>query len=1346
MRLKNITVGARSGTLVTLFVLAAMALTVTSAFPSAAAAARLHPYEGRLTEAAGLTPYPFSDPVGVAVDGAGGIWVTDTAGVVDEFATNGRFERQTTGIESFEGTRYAEGVAWSDAAKLMFVSDSNHDDLWGYEVDGTYSKTDLKPPGLGGCCFIRVAADNAGSSTDGDLYVFTSHGVVMRLNSAGEPAPYTEGADKGTSELTGVETPAGSFGGPQQDVEGGIAVDGSGRLIVADGAHHVVDIFAPSGEFIEAFSETRPGQPLGDVSAVAVDPTTGDILVADPTHDAIDEFALLGGFVDQITEVEGVPLGAIQGLAVDASGRIYAADATHKVVDVFGPLATLPEVRTGAVSSVNEADTGLTVNGTVDTAGSTPATALTSCRFQYVTAAAFEAGGFTDLSSGGEAPCLPAAGAIPNDNAGHAVSAALQGLTAGVVYEYRLIAANTGSASYGAAERTPQRADVTGESTIDVSAASAELTAEIDTHSIPSTYRFEYITEAAYSANGDSFSGAQPATNIPVPDAPVSSGEAPVGVSQRVAGLSGATVYLYRARATNFLGPIYGPARSFTTQTPGSFALLDGRAWEMVSPPDKHGADLNYVNGAQAAGDGSAVTFLAGAPTEAEAPGFGGIDVQVLAARGPGGWESRDLAAPHKSATSIGSEYRVFSNDLSLGVLDPQGRFEPSISPQASEATPFLHTDFASTEPDTFCTNECYRPLVTGAPGVANVPPGTAFGEEQYCEPPEAPSECGPDFLGSSSDLRNLVLGSPLSLTPGAPSDDLHGKYDSINEPGNIYEWSDGRLTLVSVLPDGEPAPPSSMPVLGGRAGFAPRVYHAVSLDGSRVIWRQAEGAGSGGSGHLYLRYNATQPQSALGAGGRCTEADRACTVQLDQAQGGSGEGGQEPAFQTASADDSKIFFSDAERLTPDSGAQGNRPDLYECEVFAAQDGELECKLTDLTPETNGRPGDFVGTPLGASEDGSTVYFVASNDLTGAHENPNHERAEPGDCDYLAPEGSTCNLYRSHDGSTTFVADLSTLKDQEDWGGSESGALRSVTAHVSPNGEWLTFMSDRSLTGYDNRDAKSGLADQEVYLYHGSGGGTLVCASCNPSGARPNGIAAGRERLVQLENGAGPWAATLPGWGDELTVTRYLSDSGRLFFDSVDALVPQDTNGTEDVYEYEPAGAGTCTAATPAFASRSDGCIEMVSSGTASQEAGFVDASESGDDVFFLTTASLSVRDDDTSYDVYDARVGGSEAQPESPPACEGDSCQSPVQAPNDPTPSSLTFSGPGNVEASTTPTQKPKTTPRTKAERLKQALAVCRKDRSHKRRARCEVKTRKRHGAAARRTSRKSTRNRRAK
>ena len=40
--------------------------------------------------------------------------------------------------------------------------------------------------------------------------------------------------------------------------------------------------------------------------------------------------------------------------------------------------------------------------------------------------------------------------------------------------------------------------------------------------------------------------------------------------------------------------------------------------------------------------------------------------------------------------------------------------------------------------------------------------------------------------------------------------------------------------------------------------------------------------------------------------------------------------------------------------------------------------------------------------------------------------------------------------------------------------------------------------------------------------------------------------------------------------------SRYLSNNGRLFFDSADSLVAADVNGKEDVYEFEPAGVGGC--------------------------------------------------------------------------------------------------------------------------------------------------------------------------
>jgi hypothetical protein len=462
-----------------------------------------------------------------------------------------------------------------------------------------------------------------------------------------------------------------------------------------------------------------------------------------------------------------------------------------------------------------------------------------------------------------------------------------------------------------------------------------------------------------------------------------------------------------------------------------------------------------------------------------------------------------------------------------------------------------------------------------------------------------------------------------------------------------------------------------------------------------------------------------------------CDEPAKACTIQLDQIEGGSGEGPAEARFETASVDDSKIFFVDEQRLTSNSGAAGGEADLYECEVVKAPSGELECNLIDLTPKTPSGPAGVGLGVIGASEDGSFVYFVAGGVLTGSEQNAEHESAQPGDCrEKSSRENLTCNLYSEHDGVVSFIANLSERDDEElaPFG----GALTQIGARVSPNGEWLAFMSDRSLTGYDNRDAVTGTPDQEVYLYHAGGG--LVCASCNPTGARPHGIEPRPERLVQLESFAGPWAASLPTWHDQKGnyQTRFLTNSGRVFFDSVDSLVPQDTNGTQDVYEYEPPAVGTCTASSTTFSSASEGCISLISSGSSAQESAFLDASESGDDVFFLTTAALSRRDDDTSYDVYDARVGGGEPESASQPACEGDACQSPVQPPNDSTPDSLTFSGPGNLTASApaAPAVK-RTAAQLRAQRLAKALLACRKLKSKKRRARCELSAHRRYGPA---------------
>jgi hypothetical protein len=328
-----------------------------------------------------------------------------------------------------------------------------------------------------------------------------------------------------------------------------------------------------------------------------------------------------------------------------------------------------------------------------------------------------------------------------------------------------------------------------------------------------------------------------------------------------------------------------------------------------------------------------------------------------------------------------------------------------------------------------------------------------------------------------------------------------------------------------------------------------------------------------------------------------------------------------------------------------------------------------------------------------------------------------------------------------------------SAEDIHDW----AGELSQMPARVSPNGRWLELMSQRSLTGYDNRDALTGEADAEVYLYSADAE-RLVCASCEPSGARPVGV-----EYLKLEPRSGglvggprdawedeaPVAASVPGWTGNAEdghvarhQPRYLSNEGRLFFNSADGLVPQDVNNTQDVYQYEPeglpepAGVPGCTGASAAFSSSSGGCVNLISSGESALESAFLDASESGGDVFFLTSAKLTSQDGDASRDVYDAHqcTTASPCPPpgaaEPPPCDTGDSCKAAPSGQPEVfgAPASALFSGAGNL-----PAPGPAATVKgpTRAERLTKALRSCKKrfPRSKRRRNSCEQSARRQFG-----------------
>lgn len=311
-----------------------------------------------------------------------------------------------------------------------------------------------------------------------------------------------------------------------------------------------------------------------------------------------------------------------------------------------------------------------------------------------------------------------------------------------------------------------------------------------------------------------------------------------------------------------------------------------------------------------------------------------------------------------------------------------------------------------------------------------------------------------------------------------------------------------------------------------------------------------------------------------------------------------------------------------------------------------------------------GHPG-AAGTPLpetsggaafqAASTDGSIAYYLVGSTL--------HRYDAEANTSQPLGSGVLGVLGISAAGDVAYYQDSSGLKRRQ--GATTTTVLAgadaalptdyppaTATARVSADGAHLAFLSAAEVPPFDNLDANTAAPDTELYLYGpppAGGAPRLVCASCNPTGERPQGPTSIPGTIAN-----GSTIAYRP---------RVLSSSGnRVFFDSRDRLVIGDSDSRPDVYEWEAQGEGSCT--------EPEGCVGLVSGGRSSGGR-FLDASADGSDSFFTTEESL-VGSDPGAIDVYDYRAGGGFPEAPTPIPCNGDACQPLPSAPEDPSPGTL--------------------------------------------------------------------------
>jgi len=896
----------------------------------------------------------------------------------------------------------------------------------------------------------------------------------------------------------------------------------------------------------------------------------------------------------------------------------------------------------------------------------------------------------------GEGPGEIGAGAAPV-----AVSAGVSGLTIETLYDYRLVAANANGAKAAQGEvfYTPGRLVVEGESSSNVTSTAATVAAQIDPGGTASTYDIEYGVAEPYAKSAE----------VHLPAATTA-----VEVQEQLTGLQPGVEYHFRFVAHNAFGTVTDEEKETFTATaatgPASSTLPDDRAYELVSSPTSNATVYPPVSGSvdfppdftftlvRAAAGGDAVLYQAGPPSDSAEGGSGGIGElngnPTIATRGSDGWRQTVLQF------SEGMRYEGFSSELSVGVLNPElfANSERAGVPSAVPAEP------------AGCAGKEHQPLFSYTPSDGG------YHALVSSTPTSAPTSCDGEFAGGNPgtatvpQYSHVLFQTSNVLTP-----------EAVENQTNLYDSVGGQLHLVSVLPDGQPDP---TPQFVGGVSYSEVDTEAesstkgspsdISADGSRVFWTDLS------TGDLYVRENDTQPQSALN-GEECTVPADACTVLI--AAGG------EPAFDFASRDGSKVFFADQSKLTADSTAAPGEADLYEYEVNA-ETGKLGA-LTDLTVDAHEGEHAHVQFLWGESEDGSYLYFAADGVLgTGK----NVEGKEP----VKEPTNGQYNIYLYHEGEPLkFVATADGAGEQAGYTsqGVGDGGGAGGTSEATPDGHSFVFRSRTSLTGYEN----DGLP--EVFVYDADTG-RISCASCDPAGAPPTSDIASNEFNATLY-GSG---ASLPvSWNQDFMLRWISEDGARVFFDTGQPLVPQDINGLQDVYEWERPNSGSevdnsCTRSSSSYSEVNGGCVYLLSGGTSTDDSYLLDASASGNDVFLRTRAKLVPGAVNENMALYDARVGG--GFPETSQACEGTGCQGvPSAPPIFATPSSATITGVDDLQAP--PPAKPNL--ETRSQKLAKALRVCRRDRAKKKRVSCEATARKRYGAKAKKSGKKTGNDRRA-
>ena len=710
---------------------------------------------------------------------------------------------------------------------------------------------------------------------------------------------------------------------------------------------------------------------------------------------------------------------------------------------------------------------------------------------------------------------------------------------------------------------------IRAQSAAEIETGEADLRAEVSPHGLFTTYRFEYVSQADFEA-----SGYAKASRVPAAEASLGEGGAFLAVSAPIAGLAPATGYRLRVVAINHCKASEPEATCVTTGEGkegkegkdvafstyvDDAGLPDGRAYELVTPPDTNGRIPTMVALGQsfaspgfdtglASLDGQGLVF----GTEGGSlPGLGGggFHDTYEAVRGDDGWSSHltgpsgaQASQPSPGGIAAGHSYSLWgmegegtlpvSGSLWATYLRRPGGVDPACSPEPEGQFEFVGCGSLGVEPRAqgrwIGGDGSHVVFVTG-------------NEAVRLEPDAPPTGTAAVYDRSPDGLTHVVSLLPGDVTPAAGEQAVYqgasadGSAVAFEIEGHLYVRLDDERTL--------------------EAASGETVFGGLSRDGSRLF---------------YLRPNASEPQLEEGL------IPQGELFAFDS----SGEGasvpigsGTEAVLVNVSADGSHAYFVSPQVLDEAEEAKAGAENLYvwngatvafvatvgeedligeEGNAGGARVGGLGLWVTDARSPSQGPYDGPANDPSRTTADGAALIFQSRARLT-SYENGGHaeiyryeEAAAPGErlrCVSCNPTGSPA----------ASDAELESETPKEFVPFPPVNALSHIE-NVTRDGARVFFQSADRLAAAD-RDGRI-----DVYEWQAPGtGGCSLGAGC-----------------IHLISGG-------RSHGDDYLYAM-TPDGHDVFFESGDLLTTEDRDATPSIYDarvgggfpFAPAPPGEC--------------------------------------------------------------------------------------------------------------------------------------------------------------------------